>query len=108
MDKLSEIEGCNVKLQSSIDFYKKLFDEDLIKSFESKEFHIMSGLRLVNRLIFFGKSNEALVYNRRLCELYPDNLQLMNELGKFKFKFKFILKERKLGQQAVLFLGFKN
>lgn len=77
IDKISEMEKSNFKLLQSIEIYKKLFSlGDLHKSLL-----YVAGRRLVNRLQFVGKLNDAVSYGEYLNKLIPSNVNILNDLG---------------------------
>ncbi len=81
IDKLSEIEESNEKLLKSIQFYKKLFSKQVLKNSEHLLLQSIAGKRLIDRLQFLGKTREAIIYSKILIDLFPNNLQLHNDLG---------------------------
>ncbi len=77
LDRRAEQERSQKALKQSIAIYKKVVelqkaDERLV---------VTAGRRLIDRLNFAGKSNEAVKYAEMLANRWPQNLQLANELG---------------------------
>ena len=77
IDRISEIEKSNPKLKKAVGIYKKLLTLDKL----DKNLLYIAGKRLINRLQFLGKINDALKYNEYLVSKMPNNINLINDLG---------------------------
>jgi aspartate beta-hydroxylase len=77
IDRMAELEKSNAKLRQAVDIYKKLLNmQDVDESIL-----YIAGRRLINRLNFLGKINDAIFYNKQLVLRIPNNFALVNDLG---------------------------
>ncbi|XP_031573182.1 aspartyl/asparaginyl beta-hydroxylase-like [Actinia tenebrosa] len=77
LDKLSEKRQSNELLQEAIDSYAKVPDV-LDCPLELKKLALT---RMADRLSFFGRLRQAAQTYKKLSELFPDDMGIMNDLG---------------------------
>lgn len=103
IDRISEFEKNNYKLIQSIEIYKKLFSlGDLHKSLI-----YVAGRRLINRLQFVGKFQEAISYGEYINRIISSNLNIINDLG-ISYLMSNKLKQAKEKFEQVLTLDNNN
>lgn len=80
-DRMADVEKNNQKLKRSIQLYEKVLE--LSEKLESvdKSLIYSAGNRLIERLEFIGRINEAIRHTETLLKRFKDNLTLLNRQG---------------------------